>query len=194
MKDKFLKTKLLLALSVLVVLVALGKSVLAHCPVPPQKLNIDSTIPLEYLYPWPDAKLPLACHISAFLKSPFAPRMLKYTEDVFKEDGLLLLGGHGRNREGVIVANIAIIDELYHAFPEPVKLGNLPPFARSTSIFVDGKKLRIGHIAYKEFSTFEFTTILNPFLLPGEHVGKIVILLPSGETMEYEWQFEITWW
>jgi len=120
--------------------------------------------------------------------------MLKYTEDVFKEDGLLLLGGHGRNREGVIVANIAIIDELYHAFPEPVKLGNLPRFARSTSIFVDGKKLRIGHIAYKEFSTFEFTTILNPFLLPGEHVGKIVILLPSGETMEYEWQFEITWW
>jgi len=49
--------------------------------------------------------------------------------------------------------------------------------------------------SYTEFERgFNFTTILNPFLLPGDHVGKIVIQLPSGEMLENGWHFEITWW
>jgi hypothetical protein len=55
--------------------------------------------------------------------------------------------------------------------------------------------VQIGHIGFQEFgSEFSFTTILNPFLWPGKHVGKIVVQLPPGGTAEYEWEFEITWW
>lgn len=32
----------------------------------------------------------------------------------------------------------------------------------------------------------------NPFLLPGDHTAKVVIETLSGETLEYEWQFTIT--
>jgi len=70
-----------------------------------------------------------------------------------------------------------------------------PPFAKAVSLYIDGKKLKVGHIGYTEFeSKFDFATILDPFLFPGEHVGKVIILLPSGETLENEWNFEITWW
>ena len=95
----------------------------------------------------------------------------------------------------MIVARISDIGALAHVFPERVRLGTMPLFVESTSLYVDGKELQIGHIGFNEFEReFVFTTILNPFLWPGKHVGTIVIQLPTGGTAEYEWEFEITWW
>jgi len=148
---------------------------------------------IDYLYPWPDAKIPFTCQAVAFLKSPFAPKMIYYSEDVFKEDGYPIL--ETLDREGAVVATIAYTGELYRQFPEPIKAGSMPALAKAVSIYVDGKELQVGYIGVREFdSVYNFATILNPFLWPGEHVGKIVILLPSGEPIEYEWRFEITWW
>jgi riboflavin synthase alpha subunit len=121
--------------------------------------------------------------------------MTYVNEEVLKDDGYSILGGH--YREGVVVVRIAYIDENYRAFREDIeemKLGTMPAFAEAVSIYVDGNKLEIGYIGYRAFdSQFIFATIQNPFLWTGEHVGKVVILLPSGEPMEYEWHFEITW-
>jgi hypothetical protein len=129
----------------------------------------------------------------AFLKSPFAPETIYSTEDVFKEDGYLIL--KTRDREGAVVVNIGLASGLYRQFSRPVANEPTPNFVKALSIYVDGKELKIGHAGYEGFNqVYYFATILDPFLWPGEHVGKIVILLPSSETMEYEWHFEITWW
>jgi hypothetical protein len=191
MKNKSLQIKLLATFFVMCCLVAFGRLLLSHCSEHPAQLAIDSAKYIDSLYPWPDAHIPFTCHVFAFLKSPFAP--VRMSEDVFKEEGIFILGGN--RREGVIIANITLVGELGRLFPEPIKLGEIPPFAHQVSIYVDGKMLRIGHIGYREFDReFNFITILNPFLLPGDHVGKIVIQLYSGETVEYEWHFKITWW
>jgi len=193
MKKKSLKSKILVVTFILIGFVLLGRVLLTRCFEQPSQLDITSAINIHNLYPWPGAKIPFACHALAFLKSPFAPRKIELTERVFKEDGIHILGGY--RRDGVVVAKISVAGELWHLFPEPVKWGETPPFAKAVSLYVDGKKLQIGHIGFREFDNeFNFTTILNPFLLPGEHVGKIVVLLPSGETLEYEWHFEITLW
>lgn len=193
MKNKSLKTKILVILSILIGLAVIGQIFQTRCSEPPDQPEINSVINIHYLYPRPGAKISFACHTWAFLKSPFAPRLIYYAEEVFKEDGYPILDG--RYREGVIVARIAITDELYRQFPEPIKPGNPSPFLEAVSLYVDGKKLQIGHIGFRNLDReFNFTTILHPFLLPGEHVGKIIILLPSGRTLEYEWHFEITLW
>lgn len=33
-----------------------------------------------------------------------------------------------------------------------------------------------------------------PMLLPGEHTARFVIVKKDGTTLEYEWNFTITWW
>ena len=195
MKNKSLKRRTLTLLTIFIGLVVLGQVFQASCPKGPEYLDIASPFTIDYLYPTPGAKIPFACHILAFLKSPFTPMNLVNIEDIFKEDGVQALWGSGRDREGVIVAWISDRGALAYVFPVRVPLGPIPPFAASTTLYVDGKKLKIGHIDYKEIGReFIFTTILNPFLWPGKHVGKIVIQLPTGETTEYEWEFEITWW
>lgn len=195
MKSNTFKTRILVILCVLVALVILGRFALARCPTPPDQGSGKFAMHIDYLYPWPQAKIPFMCQTWAFIKSPFGPDMTYVNEEVLKEDGYPILGGH--YREGAIVVRIVYIDENYWAFREDIeemKLGTMPAFAKAVSIYIDGKKLEIGYIGYRGFdSQFIFATILNPFLWPGEHVGKIVILLPSGETVDYEWKFEITY-
>jgi len=193
MKKKSLKPKFLVVTFILIGSVMLTQALLRRCSERSDRLEINSAAYIENLYPWPDSEILFACHALAYLKSPFAPRKIHLAEDVFKEDGFRVLGGY--RREGVIAVNISITGELYHNFPEPMKLGSMPPLAAAVSLYVDGNELQIGHIGFKEFDReFSFATILNPFLLPGEHVGKVVILLPSGESLEYEWHFEIVLW
>jgi hypothetical protein len=129
-------------LAITIGLVVLGLSLQSRCSNRPTQLDINSVINIHNLYPWPDAKIPFACQTLTYLKSPFAPRRI--SEDVFKEDGFRILGGH--RREGVIVARIAITDELYRQFPEPIKLGSMPPFADAVSLYVDEREVQIGHI------------------------------------------------
>jgi hypothetical protein len=180
-------------LSILIGLIVVWQFLLLRCPERPQQINIESATYISNLYPWPNAKIPLACQTMAFLKSPFAPKMIYHQDDVFKEDGYPILGGW--RREGVVTVGIGLIDEIYHQFPEPVKPGNMPRLAKAFSLYIDGKELQMGYIGFREIDReAHFATILDPFLWPGEHSGKIVILLPTGEKLEYEWNFEITWW
>lgn len=191
MKNKSLK-RLLILVMILGGFALLGKILQSRCSEHPGIFDIETPFSIDYLYPWPDAKIPFMCQTWAFLKSPFAPDVYN-GEDVFKENGYRVL--RRRYREGVIVVRINYIGEIYRQFPERIRSGRTHAFADALSLYVDGEKLEIGHAGYMEsYFGFNFATILNPFLWPGEHVGKIVILLPSGETMEYEWQFEITWW
>jgi hypothetical protein len=157
-------------------------------------MDIESPMHMDKLYPGPGTKIPFACQTWAFLKSPFSPDMTYSPENVLREDGYPIPGG--RHREGVIVFDISNIGEIHRQFPKPANPWSMPAFAEAVSLYIDGKKQEIGHIGYKTGieAEFNFATILTPFLWPGEHVGKIVIQLPSGETLEYEWQFEITWW
>jgi hypothetical protein len=194
MANKTTRIKSLSFLVVLIGLVILGQALHKRCSERAGFLNIDTPISVDNLYPWPGAKIPFACHILVFLKSPFAPRGLPLHEMVYKENGFYMLKECHR-REGVVTADISIAGDLFPIFDEPMRYGKMPLFADSTSLHVDGKKLKIGHIGWREFDLeFRFATILNPFLLPGEHLAKIVVLLPSGKTVEYEWKFEITWW
>ena len=175
-------------------LVVLGQVLQKRCSERAGILDINTHISINNLYPWPGAKIPFACHILVFLKSPFAPRGLPLHEMVYKEDGFYILKESHR-REGVVTADISIAGDLFPIFDESMKYGKMPLFADSTSLYVDGKKLKIGHIGWREFDLeFRFATILNPFMLPGQHLAKIVITLPSGKIVEYEWKFEITWW
>jgi hypothetical protein len=193
MDNKVAKRRILLSVIIVIGLVILWQVLQARCSEGPNPLNLELPANIENLYPWPEAKIPIACHTLAFLKSPFAPRKIDLSEDVFKEDGYRILGGY--EREGVIAVNVSMTDELYRQFPEPVKLGKMPLFAEAVSLYVDEKKVPIGHIGFNEFDReFDFITILDPFLLPDEHVGKIEILLPTKETWEYQWHFQITWW
>lgn len=194
MKNKSFKTRMLVFLTILIGIVVLGAVFEASCPKGPEHLEITSPFIIDYLYPAPDAKVPFTCQILAFLKSPLAPRNIYLTEDVYKEDGYWVLLGHGRDREGVIVARIPDLGKLGPFFPDNFPLGPMPLFAESTALYVDGKELQIGHVGYRTDHDFIFTTILNPFLWPGKHVGKIVVQLPPGGTAEYEWEFEITSW
>ncbi|MFT3890480.1 MAG: hypothetical protein QM730_02500 [Anaerolineales bacterium] len=197
MKNKSRKTKkLVTSIFILVGMAILGRLLLLRCPEPSYPFQIQKPFYIGYLYPWPDAKIPFACHTAAFLKSPFAPQIF-YSEDVFREDGIPILGGKSqyRPREGAFIAAIPVVYELYYQFPEPVKLGETPRLVDAASFYMDEKKLKIGHIGWREDnSSFYFTTIFDPFLWPGEHTGKITIQLPSGEILEYKWNFEITWW
>lgn len=193
MKIKTTKTRLLVFIIVAVGFILLSQTIDNRCSKRPEQLHINSVINIHNLYPWPGAKIPFACHVLAFLKSPFAPKLLGYNETVFKENGFRILGDE--DREGVVIADLSIAGDLFPVFNEPMQIGELPVFAKSVSLYVDGKELEIGHISYRIIDLeFKFVTILNPFLLPGKHISKIVLLLPSGETLEYEWQFEITWW
>ena len=181
-------------LTILIGLVALGTIFEVGCPKGPERLDTTSPFTILYLYPAPGAKIPFACHVFAFLKSPFAPRNIDIREAIYNEDGVQTLWGNGRDREGVIVARISDLGELAHFYPHnfPIPQNS---FFKNVSLYVDGKKLQLGYRGYKYVGReFSFTTILNPFLWPGKHVGKIVIELPSGGTAEYEWEFEITWW
>jgi hypothetical protein len=193
MKHQLLVKRFLVMLFTLAVLAAVVKLLSSHCPEHSRWIDIKSAPFIKELYPWPDAKIPFACQTVTFLKSPFAPRMMDYDKDVLKEDGLAILPM--QDREGAVVITVSRTGGLYRQFPESVRLGTMPTFADAVSLYVDGKKLEIGHISYREFADeFTFVTILNPFLWPGKHIGKIVILLPTGGTKEYEWHFEITWW
>ena len=194
MKNKSFKRRMLTLLIIVIGLFVLGAVFEARCPKGPAHLDISSPFIIDYLYPAPGAKIPFACHSLAFLKSPLAPMNIYLREDIFKEDGYRVLLGHGRDREGVIVARISDLGKIGPFFPDKFPLGPMPLFAKSTSLYVDGKEVRFGHIGHGTDFTFSFTTILNPFLWPGKHVGKIVIQLPPGGMAEYEWEFEITWW
>ena len=193
MKTKLAK-RILVILFVLAGLAALGQILLSRCPeLPkPKQVEIESVAYIKYLYPWPNAKVSFACQTVAVLKSPFAPKMIDDEYYILKENGLSIL--ETQYREGALVVTVSREGGLYTQFREPVKPRAMPAFAKAVSLYVDGKKLKIGHVSYREFADeFTFVTILGPFLLPGEHIGKIVILLPSGKTTEYEWPFEITW-
>ncbi len=196
MKNKSTKTRLLALIIIVIGFIVLGRFLLIHCPTPPDQGEGGPPMHIDYLYPWPNAKILFTCQTWAFLISPFGPDMTYVDEAVFKEDGYPIL--EDQYRKGVIVARIAYIEGNYQSFPdkiEDIRPEIMPAFAKAVSIYVDGKKLEIGHIGHRGFDNqFIFATILNPFLWPGEHIGKIVILLPSGETTEYEWHFEVTWW
>jgi hypothetical protein len=192
MKNKTTITRIFILMIIVMGFFAMNQVLEQHCPQRPEQLHINSTINIQSLYPWPGAEIPFPCHIRDFLKSPFAPRLINYYEVVYKEDGLRII--EGNSRRGVVKVNIFATGEFLPVFDESMA-GKMPLLAESLSFYIDGKKLRIGHIGWRELDVeFNFATILNPFLLPGEHTGKIVLLLPSGETREYEWQFEITWW
>jgi hypothetical protein len=189
MKNNSIKTRILVFAAIMIGFVVLWQSLQTRCS--KRSVTLDTPIYIKYLYPGPGEKISFSCHVFAFLKSPFAPaRMSDY---VFKENGVRILGG--QHREGVVVADILVTQELWHLFPEPLQIDTKPVFADSVFLYVDGKELPIGHLGYRDFDLeFNVATILSPFLLPGDHVGKIIILQPTGEALEYEWEFEITWW
>lgn len=199
MKKRFFKTKrpVAILLSIIAGLIMFGWYYVARCPKPQGPLQIASAFKIIRLNPWPGAKIPFTCQTVAFLKSPFAPRMIRYTEQVYREEGFPILGGKKSQylpREGAVLAIIPVEGELQEHFPEPIEW-EMPPVAQAVSLYVDGKELKIGHIGYDEFDSkvLIFATILDPFLWPGGHTGKIIIQLPNEETLEYEWLFEITW-
>lgn len=198
MKRRFFKTKRsVILLCTIAGLVIVGWFYVARCPKPQGPLQTTSAFKIIRLNPWPGAKIPFACQTVSFLKSPFAPRMIRYTEQVYREDGYPILGGAKSQylpREGTVLAIIPVEGKLQGHFPEPIK-SEMPPVAQAVSLYVDGKELKIGHIGYDEFDSkvLIFATILDPFLWPGEHTGKIIIQLPNRGTLEYEWPFEITW-
>ncbi len=192
MKNKLATARLLVFIIVVVVgFIMLDQVLEKRCPERLGDLNIDPTINIQNLYPWPGARIPFACHIRDFLKSPFAPTLRNYNVVVYKENGFRILRGF--RRKGVFTANIFATGEFLPTFNKSMA-GKMPLLANNISFYIDGKKLDIGHISWRELDVeFHFATILNPFLLPGKHTGKIVLQLPSGETQKYEWQFEITW-
>lgn len=192
MKNKSIMIRILVFVIVVMGIIMLDQVLEKRCPQPPEQLQINSTINIQSLYPWPGAEIPFPCHVRDFLKSPFAPRLINYYEVVYKEDGFRILGGY--SRRGVVTANMSATSEFLPVFDESMA-GKMPILADNISFYIDGKKLNIGHIGWRELDVqFNFATMLNPFLLPGKHVGKIILLLPSGETRDYKWQFEITWW
>ncbi len=200
MKSKSARTRLLIFIIVVVVgFIVLDQGLEKHCPKGPVQLNINSPInsPVEIqgLYPWPGARIPFACHIRDFLKSPFAPKLMGLNEEVYKDDGFRVLERY--QRRGVVTARIFAKGEFVPVLTPstPGTVRKMPPLANSISFYVDNKKLNIGHVGWMVLDVqFNFATILNPFLLPGKHTGKILLQLPSGETQKYEWQFQITWW
>jgi hypothetical protein len=192
MKSKQINKKLLIVALLIAAFVLLDRTLDRFCPTQPGEFNIDPIIGIENLYPWPGAKIPLACHIRDFVRSPFAPKNVYDYSWTYKEDGFAVL--EGWQRKGVVTADILPIEKFQPVFENPV-VGKMPLLANSIAFYVDNKKLTIGHVSWDLLTQkFLFVTILNPFLLPGKHTGRIVLLLPSGETTEYKWQFEITWW
>ncbi len=192
MKNNSIRKRLSIALIVVIVFITLGQALEKYCPVRYGIQSINSTINIQGLYPWPGAKIPFACHIRDFVKSPFAPKYIDSYEVVYKEDGFRVLEDF--QRSGVVSVRIFPANEFLPIFA-PSHTGKMPLLADSITIYIDEQKLNIGHVGWRELDVqFSFVTILDPFLLPGKHIGKIVLLLPSGETTEYEWNFEITWW
>jgi hypothetical protein len=192
MKNKQINKRLLIVVILIAAFILIDRSLDKFCPVRLGEFDIDPTIHILNLYPWPGAKIPFACHIRDFVRSPFAPKTVYRDSFTYKEDGFAIL--EGWQRKGVITADILATNKFRPAFENPVA-GKMPLLANSISFYVDDKKLNMGHVSLDLLTDkFLFATILNPFLLPGKHTGKIVLLLPSGEANEYEWQFEITWW
>ena len=122
--------------------------------------------------------------------------MQPFTHIVYKDEGTSIIDRrYSHHREGVVVVQLLAIDKIYSQFPDPENLENAVNIIDSVSLYVDGRKLHIGHISFHEFDRiYAYVTIQNPFLMPGNHIGELIILFPSGETFEYEWQFEVVWW
>src|SRR5437868_7637726 len=151
MENKAARRRILISLIIVVGMIMGWQILRARCYEPSETLEINAPFNITYVYPRPGAKLSFVCHLLAYSKSPFAPRMIYYAEEVIKEDGFPIRDS--RYREGAIVVRIAIIDELYRQFPERVRTGSVPPFAKAVSLYVDGHELQIEHIGYREFDS-----------------------------------------
>jgi hypothetical protein len=61
MKNKPPKTRLLVLIIIAIAFIVLGHFALARCPIPPDQGSSKFAMHIDYLYPWPQAKIPFMC-------------------------------------------------------------------------------------------------------------------------------------
>ncbi|MBI5294298.1 MAG: hypothetical protein HY869_02400 [Chloroflexi bacterium] len=146
---------------------------------------------LDKVWPAPSMKVPVGC---------FLRRSLSQIDEVIK-----FVTSQGNRKD--ITPSISV-----HIRPLTIvhELGDQKEFSKRLILYVDGNKGKNPDMMIENNSLLVAYSLEElekmprvpgwyhfgwfPFLLPGEHHARFVIVKRDGTTLEYEWDFTITWW
>ncbi len=142
---------------------------------------------VEQVSPPPEAEISFRCYTQKILHAR-----------------MTFMGG-GQIPDGGIAVNVSTADFAARETPGPY-VEVVRSFNDRVTLYLDGRKLLKGiyydslvgvligtHPGDMAPLSSDYTFASFPILFPGDHNARIVIVPASGESLEYEWHFRITW-
>lgn len=160
--------------------------VLAFAPCPPTYMSQwgDTPMPITHISPIPNSEISLGCYTRKNLRQ-LLHEFIGLSINLVHPPEWVEDGGITVNIAGPGITSTDKFSELHTLF------------------YLDGQgplqtwewTQQTASLNYPNL-TGQYVYVANPFLLPGDHTAKIILLLsPSQEIFrEYEWHFRITWW